>query len=170
LDVWRTNCSFRSRVAPRAFHFWYPEGADGPGGNSRSLPFSRDRRGFYFSACEPGINDISGQSFCVGSRIHGTISGVLAGTPALLIGHDARTLELRESMRLRPAKSPDLNAVVKLPFGEMIEAYRRRCDFPKYRSCCEKSVAFLRVEGLAVTNDSASALSSARPGRSGLLA
>lgn len=36
--------------------------------------------------------------FFIGTRIHGTIASILAGTPALLIAHDSRTVELAETM------------------------------------------------------------------------
>ncbi|SLN65025.1 Polysaccharide pyruvyl transferase [Roseivivax jejudonensis] len=38
------------------------------------------------------------KSFLLGTRIHATIAGLLAGTPSMLIAHDARTVELAEAM------------------------------------------------------------------------
>ncbi|WP_226629305.1 polysaccharide pyruvyl transferase family protein [Alloyangia pacifica] len=40
------------------------------------------------------------KSFLIGTRIHGTISGILSGTPSLLIAHDSRTVELAETMNV----------------------------------------------------------------------
>jgi polysaccharide pyruvyl transferase WcaK-like protein len=34
------------------------------------------------------------RAFSIGTRIHGNIAALLAGTPALVIAHDSRTLEL----------------------------------------------------------------------------
>lgn len=39
---------------------------------------------------------LSNFEFLFGSRIHGTIAGILAGVPSLLLVHDTRTLELAE--------------------------------------------------------------------------
>lgn len=40
------------------------------------------------------INDLSKKEFVFGTRLHGNISGILGGTPAHLLTHDARTNEL----------------------------------------------------------------------------
>src|SRR5699024_4947713 len=32
--------------------------------------------------------------FCVGTRIHGNVAGMLGGTPSLVLAHDSRTTEL----------------------------------------------------------------------------
>lgn len=42
----------------------------------------------------PWINFMKTQSFAIGTRIHGNIVALLAGTPAHVIAHDSRTLEL----------------------------------------------------------------------------
>lgn len=42
------------------------------------------------------INDLSHKSFVFGTRLHGNIAGILAGTPAHLLAHDARTKELAQ--------------------------------------------------------------------------
>lgn len=39
---------------------------------------------------------LSGFDFLFGSRIHGTVAGILAGVPSMLLVHDTRTLELAE--------------------------------------------------------------------------
>ena len=40
------------------------------------------------------IDDLRGFDYLFGSRIHGAIAALLAGTPATLLAHDSRTLEL----------------------------------------------------------------------------
>ena len=42
----------------------------------------------------PWIDDLRAYDFAFGTRIHGTIAALLAGTPALVLAHDSRTLEL----------------------------------------------------------------------------
>ena len=40
--------------------------------------------------------ELATYDLCFGSRIHGAIAALLAGTPAVVLAHDARTLELAE--------------------------------------------------------------------------
>ncbi|CAM3890459.1 polysaccharide pyruvyl transferase family protein [Castellaniella denitrificans] len=40
------------------------------------------------------IDDLSTYDFVFGTRLHGNIAGILGGTPAHLIAHDSRTIEL----------------------------------------------------------------------------
>ncbi|WP_347464031.1 polysaccharide pyruvyl transferase family protein [Acinetobacter thermotolerans] len=40
------------------------------------------------------IHDLSKKQFVFGTRLHGNIAGILGGTPAHLLAHDARTMEL----------------------------------------------------------------------------
>lgn len=42
------------------------------------------------------VNYLRDFDFVLGTRIHGSISGILAGTPTLLLAHDSRTRELAE--------------------------------------------------------------------------
>jgi hypothetical protein len=55
--------------------------------------FQEDRVRLYV---EPWnwIEDLKEFDFVVGSRIHGTISALIAGTPGFVLAHDSRTLEL----------------------------------------------------------------------------
>ena len=41
-----------------------------------------------------------GFDFVIGTRIHGTMLALQAGTPALCIAHDSRTLELCQTMKM----------------------------------------------------------------------
>lgn len=46
------------------------------------------------------------RTFCVGTRIHGTIASILAGTQATLVAHDSRTVEMAKAMHI-PYVLPD---------------------------------------------------------------
>ncbi len=55
--------------------------------------FAQDRVRFYVEPW-PWIEDLRSVDFAFGSRIHGNIAAILAGTPAYVLAHDSRTLEL----------------------------------------------------------------------------
>jgi hypothetical protein len=55
--------------------------------------FQEDRVRFYVEPW-PWIEDLRGFDFVFGTRIHGTVASLLAGTPAVVFAHDSRTLEL----------------------------------------------------------------------------
>lgn len=57
-------------------------------------PLVRDSRTRQYIDPWPWIADLRSAAFVFGSRIHGTIAGLLAGTPSYVLAHDARTVEL----------------------------------------------------------------------------
>ena len=54
------------------------------------------------------MEELRAFDFSFGSRIHGNITALLAGTPALVLAHDSRTLELAEYHQI-PYRSLDLS-------------------------------------------------------------
>lgn len=58
------------------------------------------RHGKVFDTLESWMQYLASKSFCVGSRVHGTIASLLSGTPATLIAHDSRTEEMSQQMGL----------------------------------------------------------------------
>ncbi|MRJ76013.1 polysaccharide pyruvyl transferase family protein [Aeromicrobium sp. SMF47] len=50
------------------------------------------------------------QDFAYGTRFHGNVAALLGGTPALLLAHDSRTLELAEHHRMPYTLMPELSA------------------------------------------------------------
>jgi hypothetical protein len=57
--------------------------------------YTQDRMRFFCDS-RPWLDFHAGRDFTIGTRIHGTIMSLVAGTPATLIAHDSRTLELAE--------------------------------------------------------------------------
>jgi hypothetical protein len=57
-----------------------------------------ERHGRVFTHYPDWIAYMRQRSFCFGTRIHGTIAALIAGTPATLIVHDSRTVELAQIM------------------------------------------------------------------------
>lgn len=69
---------------------------DPPEGTPTSLdhPLIRENRVRFCLDPSTWMDYLSTFDFSFGTRVHGTIAALLAGTPALLLAHDSRTLEL----------------------------------------------------------------------------
>ena len=78
-----------------------------------SHPFFRENRTRFYVDPWPWIDDLRDFDFSFGTRIHGTIAALLAGTPAVVLAHDSRTLELARYFdiphRLLRDAPPDLD-------------------------------------------------------------
>jgi len=56
----------------------------------------------------PWLDFLATQSFAIGTRIHGNVAALLSGTPAHVIAHDSRTLELARYFDIPVTQSSDL--------------------------------------------------------------
>ena len=79
----------------------------------RDHPLFREDRVRFFVDPVPWIDFLATRRFVVGSRIHGTIAGIIAGTPSFVLAHDSRTLELARYFRIphRRLRDVDVRAV-----------------------------------------------------------
>ena len=57
-------------------------------------PLFRQNKIRFFVDPRPWLDYLRGFDVCFGTRIHGNIAGLLAGTPSYVLAHDSRTLEL----------------------------------------------------------------------------
>jgi hypothetical protein len=80
----------------------------------RAHPLFRDDKVRFFVDPWPWIDYLRGKDFSFGTRIHGNIAALLAGTPAVVLAHDSRTLELARYFeiphRLMRDLPPDIDA------------------------------------------------------------
>ncbi len=56
--------------------------------------------GHVYFELESWLDYCRSKRFFLGTRIHGTIAAVLAGTPAMLVAHDSRTVEMSQAMSI----------------------------------------------------------------------
>ncbi|WP_152361245.1 polysaccharide pyruvyl transferase family protein [Microlunatus speluncae] len=63
-------------------------------------PLIRQNRVRFFLDPRTWFEHLAGYEFSFGTRIHGNIAALLAGTPALVLAHDSRTLELADYHRI----------------------------------------------------------------------
>lgn len=68
----------------------------------------------YFASTSDWISYCSNKSFVVGTRLHGIVSALLSGTPALLITHDKRTIEMSKQ-----ASIPNISSETILKMGDL---------------------------------------------------
>ncbi|WP_029068419.1 polysaccharide pyruvyl transferase family protein [Jonesia quinghaiensis] len=59
-------------------------------------PLYKKRKVVYYPNPWGWIESFTEQDFAFGTRLHGNIAAILAGTPAHILAHDSRTLELAE--------------------------------------------------------------------------
>lgn len=81
-----------------------------------------ERHGKSFANIHNWLSYMKSKSFCFGTRIHGTIASILAGTPALLIVTDSRTQELAEVMTIPHILQNEFN---KLNYSDVDFLYRQ---------------------------------------------
>jgi polysaccharide pyruvyl transferase WcaK-like protein len=98
----------------------------------------------------------AGRDFMLGSRIHGVVASLLAGTRSLLVTHDARTRELAATLSLPQMPISEL----RMRTRKEVEALIDRADpsalirnYPAYRA---RFRDFLHRNGLSLTSVKAS--------------
>jgi len=74
---------------------------------------SLNRTRFYVDP-RPWFDDLSGVDFLVGSRIHGAIAALVAGTPACVLAFDSRTQELSEYHAIPHRLLPELSRNISI--------------------------------------------------------
>ncbi|MFT4213958.1 MAG: polysaccharide pyruvyl transferase family protein [Microbacterium sp.] len=95
--------------------------------------YLNDRMRFFVDATT-WIDTLRDRDLVVGSRIHGTIAGLLAGVPSILVAHDSRTRELAEfhsipHVRKEVLKSADVPGwYEKADFSAFAAAHARNVD------------------------------------------
>ena len=77
--------------------------------------------GLHYWEIEHWFNDLSQYQVLIGTRIHGVISALLSGIPALLLAHDSRTVELAKTMNIPFADISSIDEVSEKTIHELIE-------------------------------------------------
>jgi hypothetical protein len=96
-------------------------------------PLIREGRMRLFVDPWPWVDHLRELSAVFGSRIHGSIAAVLAGTPVVVLPHDSRTLELARYFAIpyRPVRdvAPDVDPAVlvqEADFGPLVAGHSER--------------------------------------------
>jgi Polysaccharide pyruvyl transferase len=118
---------------------WGPRRTDRKRTSDRPIYLShrlfREQRARIFVDPWTWFDHLRTRDVVFGSRIHGTISAVVSGTPAVLLAHDSRTLELAEyheiPYRLINEVPPDVDVrdlYAEADFGPMITNHKARFE------------------------------------------
>jgi Polysaccharide pyruvyl transferase len=97
-------------------------------------PLFRDDKVRFFVDPVPWIDFLATRDFAFGSRIHGTIAALMAGTPAAVLAHDSRTLELaryfdiphRMLRDVDPATFDAADLYAEADFGPLVDGHAER--------------------------------------------
>lgn len=116
------------------------------------------KHGMFFLNYETWIEAMSTKTFCIGTRIHGTIASIISGTPATLIAHDSRTLELAKAMNLPYVLSSDVPVDKALDVEACIQLFRECAVEQHYGAYRSRFLEFFRTNGLEMSGNSSVAL------------
>lgn len=100
----------------------------------------------FFTDVSTWLAFMKERHFAIGTRIHGNVFALLAGTPGMVIAHDSRTLELSEYYQIPHVRGSDVSETTTVQelyrsanFAPMITGHAAR--FQKYKR-------FLETNGL----------------------
>jgi len=110
-------------------------------------------KGKFFSNIPDWMAHMQTRNFCVGSRIHGTVASIVAGTPATLLVHDSRTLEMAKAMGIPYVHLSALDMNRDLPLETLIEAYETSKVFAGYGTYFKNYMDFFARNNLKVAAD-----------------
>lgn len=104
--------------------------------------------GRCFVDIDEWIEAMRGFDFYFGSRVHGAISSLLAGTPACLVTHDSRTMELGEFAEIPSMWIEDVGALTRDRLEEISSAIDLDRFERRMKMIYADYVRFLEANGL----------------------
>ena len=111
-----------------------------------SHPLYQGHRLVYYPTAWSWIRYLGSMDFAFGPRLHGTVAAILAGTPAHLLSHDSRTLEIAEHHHLPYTR------VDQLVQGTTVKEIAARADYSAFNQAYPelhaRFLAFLTRNGL----------------------
>lgn len=108
------------------------------------------KHGKFFSDYVSWLDYAKTCSFCMGTRIHGTIASIIAGTPALLIAHDSRTQELAMTMGVPYILQSDVNTINALEIEKFIGIQKELTGLHGYQNYLQRFKDFFTHNNLKV--------------------
>lgn len=122
-------------------------GAYGAPSPEAAEDFIKDH-GKFFINYPTWIDYMKTRSFCFGTRIHGTVASLVAGTPGMLVAHDSRTLELAEAMGIPHISAEYYAGKSSLDLPEMLERFHQQAEHSVHNEYIQKFDDFFADNGL----------------------
>ena len=110
------------------------------------------QNGHVFLSYPDWIAFMRTKALCFGTRIHGTIASLIAGTPATLICHDFRTLEMAQSMCLPMIMSTGIDVDCDLSLTKFLLKDEMASFISFYPRYYARFLDFFRNNGLEVAS------------------
>ncbi|WP_269931497.1 polysaccharide pyruvyl transferase family protein [Aminobacter sp. HY435] len=126
------------------------QGVYGAGSVDATIRFLKAHGLFYFNY-ESWISAMKARTFCVGTRIHGTIASILAGTHATLIAHDSRTLEMAKAMSIPYVEASSIPTDVDMDVEKLLEISRYSNVAISYDAYRQKYMEYFEANRLATS-------------------
>lgn len=95
------------------------------------------------------ISAVSRKRFCVGSRVHGSIAALVAGTPSLLLAHDARCVEMAEAMKIPTLQMDAIDTDKDMNIDALLDATDIVAFQQHYSTYLKRFREFFRANGLS---------------------
>jgi hypothetical protein len=102
------------------------------------------------------------RSFCLGTRIHGTVMALLSGTPATLICHDSRTLEMAKKMNVPYVDSRKIDVGSPINIVSYLDPAGLEAFLVGYKTYYQEFMNFFKMNGLRVSAEYKSSQSAAQ--------
>lgn len=100
------------------------------------------------------INYAASRSFFIGTRIHGTIASLLAGTAATLVAHDERTKEMAQAMSIPFIMADAIDLSKPLELSELYSSADLDSFEKNYPIYLETFKRFFSINGLQLAMNS----------------
>lgn len=108
-------------------------------------------KGMYHKDLDQWLSDAIKDDVYIGTRIHGAVAAILAGTPAILITHDNRTIELANVMGVPNIHINDFD-ISRL---SNLRSFLNSFDFGSIKAKCDENIKgfieFYKLNGLKPT-------------------
>jgi len=101
-----------------------------------------------FFTVEEWLAYLKQKDFSVGTRLHGTIGSLLAGTPALLVTHDTRTRGMAKLLSIPHIDMNEIQSVDQLDFQKLYDSLDLEKFNTSYRKYVTNFVTFFKKNGL----------------------
>ncbi len=109
--------------------------------------------GKVFYDLEKWVNYARTRDLFVGTRIHGTVAALLAGTPGILIAHDARTVELAHALNIPCVEVSSINTDRSLDLPSLVKQANFSEFGEKYAAYVAKFTEFFAANGLELRQE-----------------